>query len=519
MLERSNARATEQWIKAGDYFYQKNEYFRSVKYYLKGKNDAGVAKSLYCMYDYNSPYASIEDTLDTIHSSVSDSIVKKFPYLLETQIWAAYVEGNSDSFETLLDKYYKLFPKIVIQNPRSVVNLALLRSIDYRESFIKTMKTLNKIPFKGKFKAASPSITQNLPHAHRSSRDFSELSLDMDKSIELFKKSIGEIIDEIGIINECFYAGFYYERGELNAAHEHALAALAQISDKCSAEIRFCAMMIFAAVLYASGQNKDADTAVENIKEMIEQNSAYYLSANLKAYIFKLQFADGSKDSANEWLKEQNDGLPLNLSLFKIYQYFTTARAYIVTGDYNKAIPLLQKLLQLSERYRRTLDIIESCILLAIVYWKKGRGGNSVALEYLERAVITAHGYNYTQLFSNDGAELVNMLYKLQKRSVQPKHSGSLSAGFVKTLYVAAVEGSKRSRGLTGGRTPENLTFTDKQKIVMRFMCEGLNRNEIAEKTGLKPNTVKSHTELIYKKLDVSNSVDAILKIKKLDVL
>jgi DNA-binding NarL/FixJ family response regulator len=99
---------------------------------------------------------------------------------------------------------------------------------------------------------------------------------------------------------------------------------------------------------------------------------------------------------------------------------------------------------------------------------------------------------------------------------VQKKYTDVLPGGFIKTLHIAAIAMSKHSKGLTGGRMPENLSFTDKQKNVMRLLCNGLSRNEIAAKMGLKPYTVKSHMELIYKKLDVSNIVDAVLKIKEL---
>ena len=50
-------------------------------------------------------------------------------------------------------------------------------------------------------------------------------------------------------------------------------------------------------------------------------------------------------------------------------------------------------------------------------------------------------------------------------------------------------------------------------------LCDGCSRNEIAENMGLKPYTIKSHIELIYRKLDVSNSVGAILKIMELGIL
>jgi LuxR family maltose regulon positive regulatory protein len=520
ILEKEN-RAIKQFSRAGDYFYKRNDYFRSVKYYFKGKNDNGIAKSLYCMYDYNSQYASIEDTLNTVYSSVDDTIVKKFPFLLEVQAWAEFVDGSPERLEEILDKYYKLSPKIIVQNPRSAVTLVLLRCMDHRENFIQIMKKLNRVPFKGGFKAAMPSISQNMPFFHRSSRDFSELSLDIDKNVKLVYKVFGRVIDELSVIGECFYAGFYYEKGELNKALEHALKACANIKEENSSEIKFCAMMILASIFHADTQVNEAQNTIKNVQNMIEADKAFYLSTNLSAYLFRLKLSEGDKDAAQEWLKKHSANLTISegLSFFKIYQYFTTARAYIVMGNYADAILFLQKLLNLNERYRRTLDIIEVCVLLSIVYWKKGKGAQATALEYLKRAISLAYEYNYTQIFANEGAELVNMLHKLLKRSVQKKSEGEPSSGFVKTLYVAAVGTSEHSKGLTGGRISENITFTDKQKAVMRLMCEGYTRNEIAEKTGLKPNTVKSHTELIYKKLDVSNSINAVLKIKKLDVL
>ncbi|MCL2867408.1 MAG: LuxR C-terminal-related transcriptional regulator, partial [Clostridia bacterium] len=162
---------------------------------------------------------------------------------------------------------------------------------------------------------------------------------------------------------------------------------------------------------------------------------------------------------------------------------------------------------------------MEARILLAIAYWKKGQGGQTIALDYLEQAVVTAHEYGYTQVFANEGAELVNMLQRLQKRAVQLSCTGDAPAGFIKTLYIAAIANAKRSKGLTGGRMPKNLTFTEKQKTVMKLLCEGCSRTQIAEKMELKPYTVKSHVELIYRKLDVSGGVEAVLKIKESGLL
>ena len=523
LAEQGKQKLNRQWNRAGDWFYKKADYFRAIEYYLKGKNDDGVAGSLHHMYDsHKSPSASIKETLQIIRMSVNDSIVKKHPFLLEVQAWSAYVEGRADEYEMYLDRYYKQFPKIVMQNPRSVINMAQFRCIDYRISLIQTMKTILLMPLKGNIIASTPSITQNMPVFHRSCRDFSELSLEMDRNIELFGKSIGVVVgEEFNVVKECLYAGFHYERGNLFEAEEHAMAACANIPDNCSAEIIFCAMMILAAVFFSGGNKTGSDKILDGVIEMIEIEKAFYLNTNFHACLVRNKLYEGDISAAENWLKNHSASLLETPIFYKLYQYFTTARAYIVLENYTDAIILLQKLLTLCQRYRRTIDIIEVNVLLAIVYWKRGRSGHGqpVALDHLEQAVVIASEYGFTQVFANEGADIATMLHRMQKRVVQKGYTGSISAGFIKTLYFAAVEASKHFKGLTGGRASEGLSFTDKQMTVIRLMCEGCSRSEIAEKMGLNTNGVKSHTTLIYKKLDVSNNLEAVMKIRELGIL
>jgi LuxR family maltose regulon positive regulatory protein len=275
---------------------------------------------------------------------------------------------------------------------------------------------------------------------------------------------------------------------------------------------------MLVAVLSAEGHDKDAEKVLASVRDMIEKNKAYYLNANLNAYLIRSKLNEGDKTAASEWLKEYRENLYTELSFVKMYQQFTTVRAYIVMEDNVNAIILLQKILKLSESYKRTIDIIETYILLAIVYWKKGHN-QTAALKYLEKAILMAHEYEYIQVFANEGAELVNLLARMQKRSVQQNYSETIPSNFVKMLHIAAVETSKRTKGYAGGKIPVNTTFTDKQKMVMSLLSQGLSRNEIAEKMGIKPYTVKSHIELIYKKLDVSNNIEAVLKIKEYGVI
>ena len=528
LAEDGTAVLCAQYDKAGEYFFAQQDYFKAAEYYLNACNDDNVAKALYRMYDYKTASASIENTLNIIHQSIGSSIVEKHPFLLEVQAWTAFVEGRADDFEAYLDKYYALFSKIVLKNPRSVINLMLLRFIDHRDNVCDTMKRLKKMPLKKlvDIQAYTPSITNNQPYFHRSVRDFSEINRCPESGMAQFENSYGSVIGaEFAVLKELLWAGFHYEKSHADEALEYAFEAVKNIPGHCSAEVKFCAMMTLATTLHVSGQKEDANGVLSNVRDMIEEEGAFYLKPNLKAYQCRLKLADGDQMAARSYLRDFMLKLDDNPPLYKMYQYLTAARALIATDEHTKAVLLLVKLLQLAEHFRRPLDIIECRILLAIAYWKKNRGGAAAAIEHIEQATRVAYVYGYKQLFANDGADLVNILHRLHKRSAQratppSSHgSGDVPASFVKLLYVMALAESKHSKGFAGGKPQKSISFTDKQKTVMRFLCEGYSKNEIAVEMGLKPSGVKTHIDLVYNKLGVSTSVGAIQKVKELGLL
>jgi LuxR family maltose regulon positive regulatory protein len=359
-----------------------------------------------------------------------------------------------------------------------------------------------------------------MPHFHRSSRDFSEFVYDLDSSITLAEKTIGAVIgSEFIIIKDCLYAGFLYEKGSLTDAYKYAVSANANMQDHFSAELKFCAKAILASIYAAQGQMADNRKILEGIAETIEREKAYYLNDNFEALKCRLKLADGDINAAKDWLIKYPDAPSERITFYKLYCHLTTARALICIHEYNTAMLLLHRVLTLCEEYRRPIDTIETEILLAITYWKKGRGYQQDATEHLEKAIVIAQTYGYTSVFAREGAELTNMLQKIQLRIQKSSYDSPLQNVFVRTLYLDALAESKRFKGLTGGRMPENLKFTKQQMRVMKHLCDGCNYREIAENMGLKYTGVKSHMQLICKKLDVPDSVNAVLKIKETGLL
>ena len=61
--------------------------------------------------------------------------------------------------------------------------------------------------------------------------------------------------------------------------------------------------------------------------------------------------------------------------------------------------------------------------------------------------------------------------------------------------------------------------LSKQQTYMLELLSQGYKNAEIAEMTGLSIPTIKSHTSLAYKKLEVNNAMDAILKAKELGII
>ena len=58
--------------------------------------------------------------------------------------------------------------------------------------------------------------------------------------------------------------------------------------------------------------------------------------------------------------------------------------------------------------------------------------------------------------------------------------------------------------------------LTNRENEVLLLLAKGLNRDEIAAKLFISPETVKMHIKNMYKKLKAKNKVDALIKMKML---
>ncbi|MGZ7023027.1 MAG: response regulator [Ilumatobacteraceae bacterium] len=94
------------------------------------------------------------------------------------------------------------------------------------------------------------------------------------------------------------------------------------------------------------------------------------------------------------------------------------------------------------------------------------------------------------------------------KESIRAVHGGG---GAVSPAIAAKVLDQLRSTENTPAPQP-SIPLSDTQLEILRLIAGGYSNREIADRVHLSANTVKSHVQEIFRKLDVGNRVEAALK-------
>ena len=504
--------------KEGNWHLLQNDFCSAIDCFVRCKNHEGIDKGygLLETVSIHSSY-SVERLLHIFKHNEVQLAAEKYPRLLFMLFWCALIEGRADDAIFFIDKAYARWPEVALRHPASANNILYIRLMDFRISKLRMMREVTTLPDTyGDFYLATPARlgwSVNMPQLYRGTVDLSDLTVGgVIENFTVLRPQMPKFFGEgASMLTEIIISGLSYEQGDLENAHKYALSALSEMKSYFTPESQFCAMSTLVMVSDALGDSEEANQTFEALSKMIEDNKAYYLTSNFKAFTARRKFVDIK--IAEEWLAGQTVTEP---TLCGIYIAFTTCRAYISVGKYDAAIILLKKILKLSTSFDRPLDIIEAHILSAIAHWKKKLAYQNEALKHLETAVFTAFRHGYVQMFINDGAVLSGMLHKLKKRTEHKKEADANVINFIKMIYLKTRPLSADTKLPEGEKITK---LTNRQREVTALLCQGKRYKEVAESLGIKQSTVISHIELIYNKLNVTNLPDCVAKVSAMRLL
>lgn len=514
---------------AAEFYRARGDYTQALRFWLESADFKGMDTYL-LLYLYESSSGSVADSADFMGTlrldDLPDRAYRDCPPLHILALWYDYLTGQRERFERHLDELYRALPRIAAFDPRFIESATLSHSIDHRTTIIDKAKRFSK--FGRLIKRFTPkglattltSFTQNLPFPHRSNIDYSAIALE-ENGMELLGKTFAPLLGaEWRYVRPLIPACFKYERNRLEEALAGIREAEAALVPENKEDGRVCIGIMEHAALWQMGRVDDAARALSKLEDYVVHEASQFLH-NLRAYQAKLALFDADARVARGWLDEYFVVETERIGLVRVFQHFTTARAYIALGRAEEAEALLCDLREFGRGFNRPLDVGEAGALSAALLW--GLGRKDEAVDVLADALEALAPYGFFRVVADEGASVEPVLKSLAVRIARPGYAGPLDRAFVQEALLAAHDRAKRFRGVSANlgapRVGKPVKLSRQQTLMLELLARGLRNAEIAQETGLSIPTIKSHTAAAYKKLGVHNVMDAVLRARELGLL
>lgn len=518
-----------QNLKIADLYFERQDFFSALDYYIRAENLNGINRSFYLLNTLFMDYSVGEwlyQFTTLVQDRLAEEIIQNDPPLLVEYAWANFLNGNAKATLRYIDRINACLTEAThlatIRESNLIGAIGIIRFADFRQNICSYSKDFSELvkffPDDHQVKLYSPSITQNFPIMHRSIFDCLEIIPDLDNRLQSIKDAFGFFFpQEVDLFCRCVKAGLYYEINDLENAYETIAFTQRLQTKETRFEMQFCVAMIRSLILHALDKKSESERVRMNFRRQIQSDNGQYLYPNFSAIDIRQRLWDGDRKAAQTWLDESFTAIDEPLRFYKIYQYFTTARAYIVLAKQTEALKLLGQLKNLSADYHRPLDLAEANILKATLEW--ATGSKKAALQNLEAVLIVLQPYRSIRIIGEEGTSVLPMLKKLTTKTSQSDYSGPLDPHYLKQVYLCAYQVSKTHVGITAHLNEKSVKLSKQQKYILSLLAAGYSTTEIVTITERTINTVKSHTKMIYLKLDVHNAADAVLKAKQLGLL
>jgi LuxR family transcriptional regulator, maltose regulon positive regulatory protein len=320
-----------------------------------------------------------------------------------------------------------------------------------------------------------------------------------------------------GVLVQVALADLLREQNQLESAAQH----LTQSIDRAIQNQQPGLMMGYitlARVRQAQGDCQSAWAALHAAERC--QTWLWPTILSVKACKVRLYLAEGNLDAAMAWTESSGLSVESELHYSATEQfpssseldYLTYARALLAYGQQKSstshlqdALRLLTRLCEFAKAGGRTIRVMETLILQALVWQAQGDGQRS--LNYLDQALsIPRHG-NYSRLFLDEGNPMAKLLQQAVSKTIHSHEVNRLLAAF--TLV------EEKSNLVQPLIEP----LSNRELDVLHYLATGMSNQAIADQLFVSLAAVKWHARNIYGKLEVNNRTQAVAKARELRLL
>lgn len=274
------------------------------------------------------------------------------------------------------------------------------------------------------------------------------------------------------------------------------------------------------------------DQPVEYIHHLEEQLRYEAYSSSLKnteAIIGFYSIWWSEMEHLDQWMRDLKEDRTTHIDEHNWGEKMLRAKACLLFGQYEKAEALFDQLIPYLKSYHRYRYYAECLFAKAVLESETGKKGQALR-HMMESLLVTGNSryVNFYIKYGNNGRVLLESYLEWYKNTIpedwhrKKKYNyGNVlrmpMAEYLEVLVRGAKKESKNSLRPKEKKGPERLTMME--TLVLHSIYRGLTNTQICEEQNLKLPTVKSHIYSLYKKLGVSNRVQALNRAKELGLV
>src|SRR5216683_1129235 len=304
-----------------------------------------------------------------------------------------------------------------------------------------------------------------------------------------------------------------YERNELDMAWQQAEEVLA-IGQSLALEFHEVqAILLLARIQHARGETAKARLRLEALlarRPATRPDDAWPLSREIRTLQARLALADGDLAAVQRWTTgvERSDG-PL-FPFATEQETLLLARWHLAQDRSEAALQLLQDLERVAQETGRRRSAFEAQALLAMVYAAYGQQEQARHILLTLLAHTCTEGY--LRLFLDEGEAMATLLRPLVLHLREQPLLASLQG------ILRAFPGSGGTQATSPATfLPEPLSAQELR--VLRLLVPGRSNAEIAHELVVSVNTVRTHMQNIYHKLNAHNRAAAVEVARQLHLI
>ncbi len=309
-----------------------------------------------------------------------------------------------------------------------------------------------------------------------------------------------------------------HEWNDLPAAVTHFSQGLAHGEQTGNWWTTQAAATALAWTQHVQGNREGAAALLARIQQLALQKQDFVEMNLLLAQQARLWIAQGQLTEVAMWV--QQSGLPLDRPPDPMQEplYRVMARALIALGEPERALTLLQQMVQTATRAGRMGDHIVLLVLKSLAYQAAGNQPQAVTL--LREALTLTEPEGYLRVFADEGPAMATLLQHVLTAPTRTEYA--------RRVLHALSESARPLRPNREADRPGQAPAPDSPLVeplspreieLVRLLAAGLSNREIAEQLVITVGTVKWYLNHLYAKLAVRGRTQAIARARAMGFL